>query len=42
MYDAPGLHVIVPIDDLIHDTNGIWFGEALLAGDMFGEIAAIA
>jgi hypothetical protein len=40
--DASGLHIVIAIDDLIHEFNSIWFIQALLAGDMFGEISAIA
>ena len=41
MNDAPCLHVVVSIDDLIHKRNCLTLRKALLAGDELGKITSI-
>jgi hypothetical protein len=41
MNDAPCLHVVVSIDDLIHKRNCLTLGKALLAGDELRKITSI-
>lgn len=40
--DAPGVDIVVTVDDLVHEGDGFVFGEAAAAGDEFGEVAAVA
>ena len=42
MNDSSILHKIVSINDLVHDLNCIFLGQAFSAGDVFGEVSTIA
>lgn len=40
--DSLVVYVVVAVDDLVHERDGLVLGEAAAAGDEFGKIAAIA
>jgi len=40
--DAPGLHVVVAVDHLVHQGNCLTLRKAFPAGDELGKVASIA
>ena len=42
MDDSPGMHLVVTVDDLIHERNSLSLGDGPLTADCLGKVTSLA